>query len=190
MEGHDNSVVLDRYIDSYAESKVSSLNRRDDIIGEESFRLCEVIINADTGILGAIGLSVLISQNIQPLVAMLLATNVLFIIFVIYRSFSLRKEILSLRRSVVEKKSHTDNLVRDSLLEQYDELLYLPYDEFKKRFVDIKNDQKEQKPTSEEINVQTVTNIQAVNRLRIFFISTLIITVVAVILQLFQTVFS
>lgn len=190
MDQHDNSVVLDRYIDSYAESKVSSLNRRDDIIGEESFRLCEVVINADSGILGAIGLSVLISQNIQPLVAVLLAGNVLFIIFVIYRSFSLRKEILALRRTVVEKKSHTDNLVRDALLERYEELLHISYDEFKKRFVEIKNEQKEQKPTSEEINEQTAANIKSVNRLRMYFISTLVITVVAVIIQLFQTVFA
>ncbi|KXK26686.1 MAG: hypothetical protein TR69_WS6001000698 [candidate division WS6 bacterium OLB20] len=190
MDGETKALLVQQ-IRYYGESKIFDLNRRDELIAEQSFKLCELIINASSGLLGAIGLSILISESITQTVALILAGNLLFIIFVIYRSFSLRKQILSLRRSVIEKKAHTDSEILTRLTAESYELFQKDYEAFANAIAAIKNEEKEdQKPSAEEINAETTRIIQAIWILRAFFILTLVLTAFAVIIQLGQTVFA
>ncbi|MFQ5493262.1 MAG: hypothetical protein ACE5DX_03835 [Candidatus Dojkabacteria bacterium] len=185
MTPEDKKLLIQRYFDDYNEIKGASLERRDRLVGEQTYKLCELIIVADTGILGAIGFTIIISQQIQPLVAVILAGTLLFIIYTIYRAFSLRDTILELSRSVADKKAKTADEIRQRITTEFEQLVNSSDEDFISSIDSIKREEKEDmKPTAGEINIQVTSILKGVNILRAVFIVNLIFVAVGIIIQL------
>jgi hypothetical protein len=142
-------LVLERFFQSNTEAILYNIDKQDEAALEQTIKFCELIISLNVGILGAISLSVFLSQDLFYISKVFLVLMVALILYSIIESFLLRDNILETNRSIAEERANLGEANAVKVYDSIEELLSVSDADF---FEKINSNKKIENEDLEKIN--------------------------------------